>query len=103
MALTGRVPNIRRPEAEPIEGLGAVPKLLVLPHFDRLQEWAPGTAEVVTAQVPAGMTLVGIDEETAIVCDGNDLSRWVVHGRRSAWVSGPEGWKSFSADGEVCV
>lgn len=103
MALTGRVPNIRRPEAEPIEGLGAVPKLLVLPHFDRLQEWAPGTAEVVTAQVPAGMTLVGIDEETAIVGDDNDLSRWVVHGRQSVWVSGPDGWKSFSAGGEVCV
>ncbi len=41
MALTGRVPNIRRPEAEPRVGLGAVPKLWVLPHFDRLQGWAP--------------------------------------------------------------
>jgi len=45
----------------------------------------------------------GIDEDTAIVGDGNDLSRWVVHGRQSVWVSGPDGWKSFSADGEVCV
>jgi hypothetical protein len=49
------------------------------------------------------MTLIGIDEETAIVGDGNDLSRWVVHGRQSVWVSGPDGWKSFSAGGEVCV
>ena len=103
MALTGRVPNIRRPEAEPREGLGAVPKIWVLPHFDRLQEWAPRTAEVVAARVPAGMTLIGIDEETAIVGDGNDLSRWVVHGRQSVWVNGPDGWKSFSAGGEVCV
>jgi len=103
MALTGRVPNIRRPETEPREGLGAVPKLWVLPHFDRLQEWAPRAGEVVTAQVPAGMTLIGIDEETAIVADGNDLSRWVVHGRQSVWVSGPDGWESFIAGGEVCV
>jgi len=103
MALTGRVPNIRQPEAEPREGLGAVPNLWVLPHFDRLQEWAPQTAGVVAAQVPAGMTLIGIDEETAIVCDGNDLSRWVVHGRQSVWVSGPDGWTSFSAGVEVCV
>jgi len=57
----------------------------------------------VAAQVPAGMTLIGIDEETAIVCDGNDLSRWVVHGRQSVWVSGPDGWTSFSAGVEVCV
>jgi cyanophycinase len=101
MALTGRVPNIRRPEAEPREGLGAVPKLWVLPHFDRLQEWAPRTAEVVIDQVPPGMTLIGIDEETAIVADGNDLSRWVVRGRQSVWVSGSDGWKSFSAGGEL--
>jgi cyanophycinase len=103
MALTGRVPNIRRPEAEPREGLGAVPKLWVLPHFDRLQEWAPRTAEVVIAQVPPGMTLIGIDEETAIVADGNDLTRWVVRGRQSVWVSGSDGWKSFSAGGELCL
>ncbi len=101
MALTGRVPDIRRPEAEPREGLGAVPKLWVLPHFDRLQEWAPGTAEAVIAQVPAGMTLIGIDEETAVVADGNDLSRWVVHGRQSVWVGGPDGWKSFGAGEEL--
>jgi hypothetical protein len=49
------------------------------------------------------MTLIGIDEETAIVGAGNDLSRWVVHGRQSVWVNGPDGWKSFSAGGEVCV
>ncbi len=103
MALTGRVPNIRQPEAEPREGLGAVPKLWVIQHFDRLQEWAPRAAEVVNAQVPAGTTLIGIDEETAIVGDGNDLTRWVVHGRQSVWVSGPDGWKSSSAGGEVLV
>ncbi|MGD0808695.1 MAG: Type 1 glutamine amidotransferase-like domain-containing protein [Acidimicrobiales bacterium] len=103
MALTGWVPNIRRPEAEPRAGLGTVPKLWVLPHFDRLKEWAPRTAEVVAAQVPAGMTLIGIDEETAIVSDGNDLSRWVVHGRQSVWVSGPDGWESFRAGAEVRV
>jgi hypothetical protein len=49
------------------------------------------------------MTLIGIDEETAIVCDANDLSRWVVHGRQSVWVRGPDGWKSFRAGREVCV
>jgi cyanophycinase-like exopeptidase len=103
MALTGWVPNIRRPEAEPRAGLGTVPKLWVLPHFDRLKEWAPRTAEVVAAQVPAGMTLIGIDEETAIVSDGNDLSRWVVHGRQSVWASGPDGWESFRAGAEVRV
>jgi cyanophycinase len=103
MALTGRVPDIRRPEADPREGLGAVPKLWALPHFDRLKEWAPRTAELVRAQVPAGMTLIGIDEETAMVGDGDDLSRWVVHGRQSVWVSGPDGWKSFGAGAEVYV
>jgi cyanophycinase-like exopeptidase len=103
MALAGRVPDIGRPEAALREGLGIVANLMVIPHFDRVERWAPGATAAMNAQVPAGMTLFGIDEETAIVSDGNDVSRWVVHGRQSAWVSGPDGWKSFSAGEEVCI
>ena len=95
------MPDIRLSDAEPRKGLGAVRKLWAFPHFDRLQDPAPRMAEVVAAQLPAGTNLIGIEELTAIVADG-DL-RWVVHGRQSVWVSGPDDWKPFQCRREGYV
>jgi len=99
MALTSRVPDIRHPRRESHQGLGVVPNLQVLPHFDRLRRWMPWMPGSVAAQVPPDTVLVGIDEETAIVSDGLDLSRWTVRGRRSAWVINRDGRQGF-ADGQ---
>lgn len=101
IALTDWVPNIRRPEAPARAGLGVVKGLRVLPHFDRMARWAPQLAESIVAALPPGVTLVGIDEETAIVSDGSDLRRWVVHGRQAAWVCGPDGRTAFRAGEEI--
>lgn len=103
MALTGWVPDIRRPDAEPRPGLDVLPMLRVLPHFDRLAAWAPQMAESMAAQVPADVTLVGIDEETAIVSDGADLRRWAVHGRQAAWVFTPAGRTPYRAGQEIVL
>ena len=100
IALTAWVPDLR---AAPREGLMVVPWLRVLPHFDRLECWAPGMAETVAAQVPAGVTLVGIDEETAIVSDGDDLRRWSVRGHRAAWLVTPDGRRPFGAGEEIVL
>ena len=85
IALTNWVPDIRRPDAEARPGLGVVPNLWVLPHFDRLTAWAPGMAESVAARLPDGVVLAGVEEETAMVSDGSDLGRWVVQGRQTVW------------------
>lgn len=103
MALTDWVPDIRRPAADPRPGLGLLPTLRVMPHFDRLMAWAPQMVESMAAQVPPGMTLVGIDEETAIVSDGTDLRRWAVHGRQSAWLFTPTGRTPFGAGQEIVL
>lgn len=103
IALTEWVPDIRRPEAPPRRGLGVVRELRVLPHFDRMARWAPSLAETIAASLPPGTALVGIDEETAVISDGADLRRWVVHGRQSAWVFGPEGRTPFGAGEEIVL
>ena len=103
MALTDWVPDIRRPDAEPRRGLGVLPTLRVMPHFDRLMAWAPQMAESMAAQVPPGVTLVGIDEDTAIVSDGTDLRRWVVHGRQSAWLFTTTGRTPIGAGQEIVL
>ena len=68
--------------------LGLLSRLVVLPHFDR---WAArmgdGTLSDLAGSLPAGLKLIGIDEDTALVSlDGCGVSGrpslWQVLGRR---------------------
>lgn len=64
------------------EGLGVVPGLSVLPHFDRVRRWRGPQVTELAAGRPTGSTLVGIDEHTALVWrDGS----WAVEGPGQVW------------------
>lgn len=82
IALTDSVPDIRR-RRPTVPGLGVVRALMVIPHFDRIERWAPGVVERAVEAIPEGTRLVGVDEDTAIV-GGPD--EWRVMGRQAAWV-----------------
>ena len=71
-------------------GLRHVPGLCVIPHFDRIQEWVPDILERYLAACPPDVTLIGIDEDTAIVGTPG-RTEWTVMGRQSIHV--------FDADG----
>jgi len=103
MALTSSVPDIRHPRAAPHPGLGVVPRLRIIPHFDRLRRWMPWLVRTMTSQLTDGERLVGIDEETAIVSDGTDFSHWLVKGKRQAWVLGPDRRQPFQAGETVLL
>jgi cyanophycinase len=95
MALTTQVPDIRHPLRDAEEGLGAVPGLSVLPHFDRFAGRLPDMVLRRLSNPPEGIVAVGIDEDTALIRgldteDGAD-GEWEVVGRQSAWVLGPDG------------
>ena len=99
MALTGWVPELRVPgESDP--GLGVLPGLRVIPHFDRFLGWLPDMVDRYLADVPVGVTVLGIDEETALVSDG---LAWTVHGRQSVWVLTGEGRTPYAAGDVVPV
>ncbi|GAC1441471.1 MAG: cyanophycinase [Mycobacteriales bacterium] len=83
MALTSWVPSLRRPGVEPVHGLGLVPTLRVIPHFDRFERWMPDVVGRYLARAPDGTEVVGIDEETALVWSGD---RWTVQGHRQVWL-----------------
>ena len=86
MALTGWVPSMRDLDRDPDPGLQIVPSLRILPHFDKMLGWAPDMLTRAVLRAPAGTTVIGIDEQTAIVdLTGAGLS-WHVHGRQQAWV-----------------
>jgi cyanophycinase len=85
IALTDCVPAVRAPAGEPDRGLGVLPRLRVLPHFDKMTSWAPELITRATAG-PPGTTVIGIDEDTAIVDLTGSGGSWQVHGRQQAWV-----------------
>ena len=98
MALTSRVPDVRHPLRDAEEGLGAVPGLSVLPHFDRFAGRLPDLVLTRLSNPPEGIVAVGIDEDTALVrgMDGRD-GTWEVTGRQSAWVLGAHGRHEYPA------
>jgi cyanophycinase len=86
IALTDWVPAFRSADREPARGLAAAPNLRVLPHFDKMGRWAPELAATAVASSPAGTTVIGIDEDTAIVDLTGTGKAWQVYGRQQAWV-----------------
>jgi cyanophycinase-like exopeptidase len=85
IALTGWVPSMREPDRDPDPGLGVLPHLRVLPHFDRMLGWAPDLLTSAVTHPPAGVSAIGIDEETAVVDLTGTGHAWQVHGRQQAW------------------
>jgi cyanophycinase-like exopeptidase len=85
IALTGWVPGFRSPEREPDPGLGVLPVLRVLPHFDRMLGWAPELVARSTADTDPGTSVISVDEDTAIVDMTGSGHSWQVYGRQQAW------------------
>ena len=86
MALGGYVPDFRHPKRGGTDGLGIVPDLRVLPHFDKYSRMIPDFA--LKPLVTPGAVVVGIDEDTALVSEGpseDGLWEFRSRGRQSAW------------------
>lgn len=80
--------------------LGVAPGLAVMPHFDRLAGYVgPETFRAIVSSAPAGVTLVGVDEDTALVRDGEP--GWQVLGRQMVTVFRPEGPRVYAAGERV--
>jgi cyanophycinase len=95
-ALTAVADDTRTGAVRP--GLGVVPGLVVLPHFDQIERWSPGVVARRVSGLAAGQVLVGIDEETALVSqDGG----WRVEGRSRVWIVDADGRRTGHAAGVV--
>jgi cyanophycinase len=86
IALTGWVPSFRALDRDPDPGLGVVPDVRVLPHFDKMLGWVPDLLTRAVLRPPAGTLVIGVDEETAIVDMTGAGHSWQVYGRQQAWV-----------------
>lgn len=78
-ALTAVAPNQTGGKTE--AGLGVVPNLAVIPHYDRARFLMPIFGRVIRNSTPPGAEVIGIEEDTALV--GRPGEDWTVHGRQS--------------------
>ena len=74
-------------------GLGHVRDTLFGPHWDIVDTWVPGATEFIVGSVRPGQAFVGLDEETAIIGDGE---RWEVIGRSKIHVLRDGVWATFA-------
>jgi cyanophycinase len=89
MALCASVPSLRHPRGEGgTAGLGLLPHLQVVPHFDTFARRVPDLLTRFLVPTTASVTVLGVDEDTAVVGGPED---WTVQGRGSAWVLTREG------------
>lgn len=117
MALSASLPDVRHPWRPALPGLGVVPMVEVLPHFDAFAARMPDLVLRRVSGAPAGVRVIGVDEDTALVgglagwaggesmdgggsMDGGESmdttpagpgTTWQVLGRQSAWLLEPSG------------
>jgi cyanophycinase len=86
-----------------LPGLGIAPGIVLMPHFDRVADYAgPEMFRGILATAPASTTLVGVDEDTALVhVPGDGEQRWRVIGRQTVSVFDGEGGRAIYRAGDV--
>jgi cyanophycinase len=99
MAFGDWVPEVRRP-GRGTPGLGLLPHVRVLPHFDAFMGRMPDLMLRTLTRGPEGVTVVGVDEDTALV--GGPES-WTVRGRRSAWLLGAGRRREFATGSTITI
>lgn len=98
MALASWVPGFQRIMPHPFNGLGLLPAIAVLPHFDRFR--MRSLVKNSSIHPPEGVSLVGIDEDTAIV---GGPTEFLVRGQKSAWLFNREELIEFQSGETLSV
>jgi len=93
MAMTAWIPSLRHPRQGGTNGLAVLPHLRVIPHFDFFTSKVPDVVTRFLLPHDPAITVLGIDEETALVGGPKD---WTVQGRQSAWRLTAEGREELS-------
>ena len=79
MAFGSDIPHFRKMKAEGSLGLGLLPKIRTIPHYNKFFGWIPDNAAQLFLKAPESVRVIGVDEDTAIWSD--DLRSWKVYGK----------------------
>ncbi len=94
MAFAAWVPTLRHPRGGGTTGLGLLPHVRVIPHFDAFAARMPDLLTRMLVGRDESVTVLGVDEQTAVV--GGPVE-WRVEGRSSAWRLYPGGREEVPA------
>lgn len=83
-------------------GLGLLPNIQTIPHYDRFLGWLPDRVSAAIMRVEEGMNLIGVDENTAIVRDSAD-SPWRVWGEGKVHLLKSSDTHSFVSGEEITL
>lgn len=95
MAIASGWPPFLRMSGRWGSGLGLLPDLAVVPHFDLVRRMTLGSINRAGRHAPPGVRLLGIDEDTALV---RDTSGWRSEGAAGVWELGPDGVRPVDLD-----
>ena len=101
--LGDRAPDSASGEFDPEvwrSGLGVFPGVWFGPHWDALDTFAPGLTDFFVASVPPGETLIGIDENTALL--GQD-DEWSVAGASGVHLYRDGEWRHHAPGDRVVL
>lgn len=98
MALGSWIPSLRHPRRGSTAGLGLLPRLGIVPHFDAFAARMPDLLTRFVLPDESLVSVYGIDEQTALV---GGPTEWTVKGRASVWHLSAKGRHRFVAGSEV--
>jgi cyanophycinase len=86
-----------------LPGLGIAPGIVLMPHFDRVADFAGAEMfRAILAAAPLNTTLVGVDEDTTLVhLPAAAEQRWRVIGRQTVSVFDHEGGRAIYRAGDT--
>jgi peptidase E len=111
MAIGKHVPNFFRPKEEGTDGFGLIGEIRTIPHYNKFFGWIPDSAARKLLIAPAGTTVIGIDESTALVTGLShdpevrfESKNWRVHGQGHVHLLKGEGDHAHKfSHGEVVI
>ncbi|MFY9783122.1 MAG: Type 1 glutamine amidotransferase-like domain-containing protein [Acidimicrobiales bacterium] len=98
MALGAWIPSLRHPRRGSTAGLGLLPHLGILPHFDAFAARVPDLLTRFVLPDESSMSIFGVDEKTAMV---GGPTKWTVQGHQSVWRLTSKGREEFPLGSKV--
>ena len=99
MAFGPDIPHFRKMKESGEIGLGLLPHIRVVPHYNKFFKWIPEGAVQLFLKAPEGVRIVGIDEGTAIVT--NNLKVWNIYGDGSVHLLNGNNAGKYQSDIEI--
>ena len=99
MILAKSMPDFRRAGFGALSAFGIVPAAFIMPHFDAIPIVRQPLVFALQRQLKDGESLLGVDEETALV--GKLGGTWRVHGKKTVSRYTREGRQVFKTGEEV--